>query len=208
MNGKSKLAGDKPPPEDVLLVANKSQVIEAMIPFNTKQAANIRRYMHENIVDNGQRIFIYRTNNGWTNISLESTEATPKLTADPTTTLITAWRAFTACPYVKNVTIKWKSSEDVIGFDDIGKMTFDDLPTSGEEPEAGTSKTDVEILHELLEDIQTKQNAMRSEVDECLTKILYMITVVDKTFKAVTADDLPDEPATVKSARKRKAPAK
>ena len=102
-------------PEPVTLIADKSQVITAIIPFQTKQAAAIRQHMHANITSNGQKIFIYRAVNGWTNIALDATEAAPKLTCDPITTLKTAWHEFTNCSAVSTITIKWKDTDTVLG---------------------------------------------------------------------------------------------
>ena len=50
-------------------------------------AAPIRQHMHANVTHDGQRIFIFRQVNGWTNISLDSTDTSPKLTCDPITVL-------------------------------------------------------------------------------------------------------------------------
>ena len=45
----SNKAKEAAPPETVTLIADKSQVITAIIPFSTKQAANIRAHMHANV---------------------------------------------------------------------------------------------------------------------------------------------------------------
>ena len=115
-------AKDNSAPEPVTLIADKNQVITAIIPFNTPMAASIRQHMHTTVLNDGQKIFIYRSVNGWTNIALDSSEAAPKLTCDPVTTLIKAWTEFNKCPQVSNITIKWKGSEQALSYDDIAGM--------------------------------------------------------------------------------------
>ena len=94
------------PREAVILVANKNQVITALIPYNSKQAATIRQHMHLNITIDGQRVFLFRPINGWTNIALDATETNPKLTANPITALKLAYTKFNECTAVSSVTIK------------------------------------------------------------------------------------------------------
>ena len=209
-NQKNSLLGSKlsksnqvNPPEPVLLVANKNQVITAVIPFNTKRAAEIRQHMHATIVKDGQRIFIYRSVNGWTNIALDSTDANPKLTCDPITTLITAWREFNNCTAVSTVSIKWDGSDTVLGYDDIRGMeaTFEALPDATNEDNAGSSKTDAEILYDMVESGNNKLEALT-------TKIEYIIDKVDKLAEIAGRDtsDSPSTPMTAANAsRKRKA---
>ena len=164
------------PPEAVELIADPCQVITAVIPFGTKQAPNIRKTMHENITHDGQRIFIYRQVNGWTNISLESTETAPKLTADPITALKTAWREFNSCPFVSAVNIKWKGQNNVLGYDDIDHMEtqFVPLPTGDESDEP--KKTDGEVIFDTINEVKDKLVAMD-------TKISYLTDVIDSIYK-------------------------
>ena len=178
-------AKESAPPEPVVLVADKSQIITAIIPFSTKQAATIRAHMHTNVLtSDNQKIFIYRSVNGWTNISLEATEASPKLTLDPITTLIIAWQQFTACTAVSTVTIKWKGSNTELGYDDIAAMEkdFDALPepTGTEDNEAGGSKTDAEIMTDMI-DVNTKSIAKLSQSFEHIEQRMeHLINVVER----------------------------
>lgn len=166
------------PPEAVELIADKSQIITAIIPFGTKQAANIRKHMHENIIYEGQRIFIFRQVNGWTTISLDSTEASPKLTIDPITALKIAWREFNSCPFVNPLTIKWKGSPTVLGFDDIDLMEpqFTPLPTADVgNDNNGVNKTDGEVIYDAID-------ALIKKVDLLEVKLTHVVDVVDQTY--------------------------
>lgn len=166
------------PPEAVELIADKSQVITALIPFGTKQAANIRKHMHENITHEGQRIFIFRQVNGWTTIALDSTEAVPKLTVDPIIALKIAWREFNACPFVNPLTIKWKGSPNVLGYDDIDLMEtqFTPLPTAEEVTDnTVANKTDGEVIYDAIE-------ALTKKVDSLELKLAHVVDVVDQIY--------------------------
>ena len=174
-------------PEPVMLIADKSQVITAVIPFNTKNAAPIRQHMHQNVTENGQKIFIYRNINGWTNISLESTESAPKLTCDPITTLTTAWREFTNCAAVSKVTIKWAGSATELGFDDIKGMEtqFDPLPeAAAEESGASSSKTDAEILYDLIGALDKKVDELSTKLEDANVKLVHIVGAVDRLMSA------------------------
>jgi hypothetical protein len=203
-------------PETVTLIADKSQVITAMIPYQTKQANTIRSHMHQTVLHEGQRIFIFRQVNGWTNISLESTENVPKLTCDPITTLITAYREFSTCPAVGNVVIKWKGSDEVLGYDDIAGMDgqFDPLPEASDDAETDRHQTDADVLYAAIESIDKK-------VDAYDNKLAHIVGIVERTYALVNGDDetvpaspdaagssaqagVTDEAATVRVGQKRR----
>ena len=147
-------------PEAVLLLADKSQVITAMIPYNSANAAKIRACMHENVQFDGHKIFIYRAVNGWSNIALDSTAEAPKLTCDPITALKSAWTAFAACPQVGKLTIRWKGEDKDLSYDDVDGMEglFDPLPDESPAPRAQSvdNKSDAEYLMEKLNEIDKK----------------------------------------------------
>ena len=199
---------DKPGPEPVTLVANKNQVITAIIPFNTKQAANIRQHMHANVTHDGQRIFLYRAQNGWTNISLESTESAPKLTCDPTQTLIIAWKAFNECPLVNPLQIKWEGSDQVLGYDDIATMEtqFEALPDATEDTvQAGSSKTDAEVLYDMITDTNKTIGLLQDKLEGFDAKLAHIVDLVEKNATSVEPGETPTRTT---SSTKRKAPAK
>ena len=54
----SKAKKEAAPAEPVTIIADKCQVITAVIPFNTKNAAAIRQWMHAHVLHNGQKIFL------------------------------------------------------------------------------------------------------------------------------------------------------
>jgi hypothetical protein len=107
----------------------------------------------ETVLNDGQRIFIFRQVNGWTNISLESTENAPKLTCHPITALITAWKEFSTCPAVSEVIIKWKGSDDRLTYDDIAGMESQFLPLPEATGDDTPDKTDAEVLFEAISDL-------------------------------------------------------
>jgi hypothetical protein len=202
-------AKDKGAPEPVILVAEKNSVITGIIPYGTKQANNIRSWMHANVVTtDGARIFIYRSINGWTNISLESTESAPKLTCDPVTTLITAWREFNKCPAVGTLQIKWKGSDTVLGFDDIANMEseFEPVPepSGSNEEEVGTSKTDAEILQDMVAAQSSLLDDQSKVLEKLDTKLAHLIAMAESAADKELNDETPT-PKTSKSTGKRKA---
>lgn len=182
-SGKAK---ETAPPEPVIIVVDKSQVVTAIIPFGTKHAAAIRSHMHGNILIDGQKCFIYRNMNGWTNIGLESTATAPRLTFDPITVLKKAVPEFDACPFVSTVTIKWTDGTTINGYDAIDGLDgmFDPLPVADESPQdmTDTRKTDGEILHECLVEMDKK-------VDTVDGKLAHVVSVVDKLYKSLVDDD-------------------
>ena len=112
--------------------------------------------MHLNITIDGQRVFLFRPINGWTNIALDATETNPKLTANPITALKLAYTKFNECTAVSSVTIKWEGSDEILTYDDIDNMEdkFVALPES-QTPIAET-KTDAEFLMDKLNEIDKK----------------------------------------------------
>jgi hypothetical protein len=146
------------PREPVTLVADKNQIITAIIPYNSPQAAPIRQHMHSNITIDGQRVFIFRPVNGWTNIALNSTAENPKLTADPITVLKLAHTKFSECPSVSSVSIKWAGTEDVKTYEDIDQMEpmFTPLPESQDPVADGQAKTEGEFLMDKLNEVDKK----------------------------------------------------
>jgi hypothetical protein len=125
----------------------------------------------ETVLNDGQRIFIFRQINGWTNISLESSEHAPKLTCDPITTLITSWREFSSCPHVSEVTIKWKGSDDKLSYDDIAGMEdqLDPLPEGTGEAEP--DKTDADVLFDAISALSNKVDTNISALSKKLETI-------------------------------------
>ena len=181
---KSKMAGKQTvTPEDVTIVIDKCQVITALVPFQTKQASAIRTHMHQNILDNGQKIFIYRSINGWTNIALDSTESAPKLTCDPITTLKIAHKEFNACTAVGNVYMKWKGTEDLLPYEAIDGMEghFDPLPEDQVVESTVAEKTDAEMLADTLDTIERK-------VDSLDTKIGHIISIIELAHRNAPKD--------------------
>jgi hypothetical protein len=183
--GKAK-SKDVAPPERVTLIVDKSQVVTALIPYQTKQANAIRAHMHQSVLHDGQRIFIFRQVNGWTNISLESTESVPKLTCDPITTLITAWREFSTCPSVSDVVIKWKGTNEELGYDDIAGMDgqFDPLPEATETTATADDKTDADVLYDAIQAVDKKIDALDA-------KLVHLISVGERTYSLIEHEDEP-----------------
>ena len=144
--------------EAVMLVADKNQIITAIVPYNSPQAAAIRQHMHSNITVDGQRVFIFRQVNGWTNIALDSTAENPKLTADPITVLKLAFTKFSECTAVSTVTIKWAGTDENLTYEDIDQMEtkFDKLPDAQPDADPVNNKGDVEYLMDKLNEIDKK----------------------------------------------------
>ena len=144
------------PRESVTLVADKNQIITAIIPYNSPQAAPIRQHMHSNITIDGQRVFIFRPVNGWTNIALNSTAENPKLTADPITVLKLAHTKFSECSAVSTVTIKWAGSDEVLNYEDIDNMEPMFIPLPESQGPVAEAKTEGEFLMDKLNEVDKK----------------------------------------------------
>ena len=166
-------------PEPVVLVANTNQVITLEIPFNTPAALSIRTYMHTHCVTDElpvKKLFIYRSNNGWTNIGLDSTEEAPKLTADVHYTLKTAWRTFTECPYVSTLTMRKEDGTEFV-CDDIDSLTFEPLPAATSVvSDAGPGQTDAEVIMNMIKGLDDKLNILISKVDDMSNKVEEPVT--------------------------------
>lgn len=209
-NGKQSLFGKskidvQSKPEPVTLVADKSQVISAIIPFSTKMAGKIREHMHEYVRnDEGQKIFIFRQVNGWTNISLDATEDSPKLTADPIKTLIKAYTEFNKCSAVSKVDIKWTGSDEILGFDDIPMMEsqFEPLPVKkdGVEVIDATKQSDAEVIFDRIMTLENKLDA----IDNKLAHIIACVETHNNPNDPATstADFTPER--TVEKGKRRK----
>ena len=189
------------PAEPVELIADKKyQVITAIIPFGTRQAANIRKHMHENVTHEGQRIFVFRQMNGWTTIALDSTETAPKLTVNPIVALKTAWREFSACPFIDPLTIKWKDSSTVLTYDDIDLMEtqFDPLPDCDPDTTTGKNVTDGEVIYDAITAVDKKVVALDTKLAHCvdiLDQLYYLVTKANDSPAGVrvTSTDATDE---------------
>ena len=139
-NSKSPVKAESAP-EPVTLVIHPVQIITADIPFSTAKAGAIRAHMHAHIKNDEQKkIFIFRSANGWTNISLDSTAAKPQLTCSPVAALHTAFEQFNACPDVSTVTMKMLDGT-VIEKKDIDGIQWGDMPIEADGDEAGTSSS-------------------------------------------------------------------
>jgi len=157
--GNSLKAKEAIPREPVTLIADKKyQIITAIIPYNSKQAAAIRQHMHANITIDGQRVFIFRTSNGWTTVALDATESNPKLTGNPITVLKLAFTKFNECTAVSNVTIKWAGSDEIMTYEDIDQMEaqFEPLPDAQPDADIVTTKGDADYLMDKLNEIEKK----------------------------------------------------
>ena len=157
------------PPEEVTLVVCKFKVVTALIPFGTKQAKNIREHMHANITsDDGMRYFIFRNENGWTNIDLRSTAEEPKLTGEPVDVLKKAHEEFTKCQHVSKVIVKWDSGEPI-----DAPMEFDCLPDRFTDPPADNNDDDND---------DGSTVSVSEKVDNLGTQLAHVITQVDSLF--------------------------
>jgi PDZ domain-containing secreted protein len=157
--GNSLKAKEVIPKEPVTLIADKKyQIITALIPYNSKQAATIRAYMHANITIDGQRVFIFRVANGWSTVALDATESNPKLTGEPIMVLKLAYTKFSECPAVSTVTIKWAGSDEILTYEDIDQMEakFDPLPDPQPDADPVTNKGDADYLMDKLNEVDKK----------------------------------------------------
>lgn len=193
-------------PEPVLLLVDKSQVITAMIPYNSANAAKIRACMHENIQFEGHKVFIYRSVNGWTNIALDSTAESPKLTCEPITALKTAWTAFAACPQVGKLAIRWKGEDKDLNYDDIDGMEglFDALPEESPAP-PGTSmdnRTDADYLMEKLNVIEKKVDLVDMKHAHLVDLMQQFIKGAEQGSSGSTSNSTITTPATGKGKRR------
>jgi hypothetical protein len=114
----------------------------------------------------------------------------------PITTLITAWREFSACPSVSDVVIKWKGTQEELGYDDIAGMDgqFDPLPETTETTPTADDKTDAEVLYDAIQAVDKKVDALDA-------KLAHLINVGERTYSLVNDGDepVPTSPAAAGS---------
>ena len=101
--------GAKPsgPAEPVTIKASTNQVVHLKMPYLTPRAGEIRSAVNFKVLtDQGTRIYFFNpADETWTNISLESTEANPVLSAPPVEAVEKAYNVLSRCPAVSKVTI-------------------------------------------------------------------------------------------------------
>jgi hypothetical protein len=168
--------------EPVKLVVNPIQIIQAGIPFNTAKASAIRNHMHANILFNGQRIFIFRQGNGWTNISLNSTASDPALTCAPAEALKIAYTSFKSCPDVSDVTIEMVNGTTV-NSSDIDSIVWEDMPradTSGSSSGSAPSMTDGETIIMEVRAVSTALSAFVTQTTEKLDTLVAALPAAKK----------------------------
>jgi len=161
------------PAEPVELAAYRNQIVIATIPFGTNRAAKIRAWMHTHVMSpeaDGQKIFVFRQANGWTNIALTSQPTAPKLTCSPKTAMQLAYEKFMACPDVCSVTLKYEGT--VITADNIEALEFDPLPEpQNGNDEGGSSRTDADVIIEEIRTVSSKVDILGQKFDALLAKL-------------------------------------
>ena len=171
-------------PENIMFVVDKNQIVTAMIPFGTHQAQAIRQHMHANVLTaDGAKIFIFRQSNGWTNVDLQSTAASPKITATPTTVLNIAFAKFSECKEVGTISWKWAHDATVYGQTDIANINAQliELPSGDEEATLNEAKTDGELIYDKIVNVEDKVDVLSIQTTHIIESInkLYRIIVPD-----------------------------
>ena len=185
-------AKDKPKhsPENIQFVVDKNQIVTAMIPFGTHQAQNIRQHMHQHVLTaDGAKVFIFRQSNGWTNVDLQSTATSPKITATPTTVLKIAFAKFSECKEVGTISWKWSHDSTIYGQTDIDNIDAQliELPAGDEEATLNEAKTDGEMIYDKVVNVEDK-------VDALSIQATHIIESINKLYRIIAAD--PHGPST------------
>lgn len=185
-----------PPPEPVTLVAQRSQIVEAKISFNTPRANEHRQCLHSKcILDDGSKVFIFRQQNGWTTVHLNSSADNPQLTTDPTSALRIAYPAFMGCAGVSTVTIR-KADGTIVPFDQIAAIEYDDLPVGGPAADStavvtapSSNKSDAQIIHDEIiaqaTDLKTNVQILATDVDDIKTKMTALGGTIKDMFTSM-----------------------
>ena len=213
----------KSPPEAVECTFYHNQILVLKIPFSTARAAEIRNYMHTNILtDDGNKIFLFRQGSGWTNVSLDSTASHPKVTCDPTFALHRVL-TFKNCPAVSTVTIKNGITGELVTTDEeIESIAFETLEsnitdTDNSNEASSSGKTDAEHIMEHINIVREQVAVIVSRDErhsEQLSHIVKQVDALNRKFDAlansaeipIALDGAEDEPpATSKAMGKRKA---
>ena len=83
-NNGSAPQGPRTGPEAVQIQVFVSQIVKALIPYNTPRSKNIRMWlMNYCLNESNERVFIFRQPSGWTNVALSSTPHAPAITCNP-----------------------------------------------------------------------------------------------------------------------------
>ena len=97
-------------------------------------------------------------------------------------------------------TIKWKGTNVVVDEDDIASMEtmFDDLPeeTSNDEAGGSNSKTDAEVLGEMIESVDKKADQMRTDITTCLAHLIALNASFDHIVGYIKKNASVDEDET------------
>ena len=120
--------GPRTGPEAVQVQVFVSQIVKALIPYNTPRSKNIRMWlMNYALNESNERVFIFRPPSGWTTVSLTSTPHSPAITINPVRAveLVVAMEAH--CPDVSTVTIINEVNQ-VITLEQVRAMQFHPLP--------------------------------------------------------------------------------
>ena len=120
--------GPRTGPEAVQIQVFVSQIVKALIPYNTPRSKNIRMWlMNYALNESNERVFIFRPPSGWTTVSLTSTPHSPAITIHPVRAveLVVAMEAH--CPDVSTVTIINEVNQ-VITLEQVRAMQFHPLP--------------------------------------------------------------------------------
>jgi hypothetical protein len=122
--------GPRTGPEAVQIQVFVSQIVKALIPYNTPRSKNIRMWlMNYCLNESNERVFIFRQPSGWTNVSLSSTPHVPAITCNPVRAVELASSMEQHCPDVSTVTIINESNQ-VMTIEQVRVMQFHPLPNA------------------------------------------------------------------------------
>lgn len=122
-------APPRTPPENCEAVLYQNQIVKLNIPHNTPRSKGIRDFIKTYMLnEKNERMFIFRTETGWTTIAFNSRPDVPVVTIHPIRCAEACTTVLVQCPDVATVTLK-NANNDVMTLDQVRAMPFLPLPS-------------------------------------------------------------------------------
>ena len=107
-------AAPRTPPENCEAMIFLNQIVKLLIPHNTPRSKGIRDFIKTYLLnERNERMFIFRTESGWTTIAFNSRPDNPVVTINPVRCAEACMTVLTQCPDVATVTLKNEHGEVV-----------------------------------------------------------------------------------------------
>ena len=125
--GSPKSAGKGDKKEDVTLKVFPNQIVQLVIPYQTRRAKEIRQVATSEIYHNEKQVWTFRGDelpHGWTNVDRNSTSENPCLTAPPVYAVTKTVQVMKNCPAVANVYVRHGETNSMLSEHQLRTFRF------------------------------------------------------------------------------------